>query len=235
MPTTTVTAGKQAEGDTLTSLSWTAAKDATAATAYQQFSSATDDTTSVQGLFSSGRGGGTYRLVRTFLFFDLSSISGTITAMDLDLYVVNGGTAVVQVAKSTAFGGDGTSDFAEGDFDNWSQDSPTAYMASSATLSLNANSLTLNSTAISDANNDGYLNVVIVDNVHDFNDQQPLLSIDRRSGLRFRNSSNPIQLDITYTAAGYPHDVLGVDSSNIIKVTGVPTANITKVIGVNIA
>lgn len=232
MPTTTVTAGKQAEGDSGTTTSWTAAKDATAASFYQQFSTATDDTTSVQGLFNSGRGGGTYRLVRTFLFFDLSSVSGTITAMDLDLYVANGGTAVVQVAKSTAFGGDGTSDFAEGDYDNWSQDSPTAYMASSATLSLNANTLTLNSTAISDANNDGYLNVVIVDNVHDFQDQQPLLSIDRSSGLRFQNSSNPIQLDITYTAAGYGKDVMGVSSGTIGEVIGVASANIGKVIGV---
>lgn len=233
MPTTTVTAGKQAEGDTGSQTSWTTAKDATSATYFQNFTSATDDANSVQGFFSSGRGGGTYRLVRTFLFFDLSSISGTITAMDLDLYVVNGGSAVVQVAKSTAFGGDGTSDFAAGDYDNWSQDSPTAYMASSATLSLNANSLTLNSTAISDANNDGYLNIVIVDNVHDFNDLQPLLSVDRRSGLRFRNASNPIQLDITYTAAGYGKDVIGVTASTISKVIGVASADISKVIGVS--
>ena len=233
MATTTVTAGKQAKLDSLTQLSWTAVKDATLASSVTQFSTATDDTTSIQGLYSSGRGGGTYRLVRTFLFFDLSGVSGTITAMDLDLYVVNGGTAVVQIAKSTAFGGDGTSDIAAGDYDNWSQDSPTAYMASSANLSLNANSLTLNSTAISDANNDGYLNIVIVDNVHDYNDTQPLLSIDRRSGLRFKNSSNPIQLDITYTPAGYGKDVMGVTSSNIVKVIGVASADISKVIGVS--
>ena len=233
MATTTVTAGKQAKLDSLTQLSWTAVKDATLASSTTQFSVATDDTTSVQGLYNSGRGGGTYRLVRTFLFFDLSGVSGTITAMDLDLYVVNGGSAVVQVAKSTAFGGDGTSDIAAGDYDNWSQDSPTAYMASSANLSLNANSLTLNSTAISDANNDGYLNIVIVDNVHDFQDQTPLLTIDRRSGLRFKNSSNPIQLDITYTPAGYGKDVMGVTSSNIVKVIGVASADISKVIGVS--
>ena len=233
MATTTVTAGKQAKFDSLTQLSWTAVKDATLASSTTQCAVATDDTTAVQGLYNSGRGGGTYRLVRTFLFFDLSGVSGTITAMDLDLYVVNGGSAVVQVAKSTAFGGDGTSDIAAGDYDNWSQDSPTAYMASSANLSLNANSLTLNSTAISDANNDGYLNIVIVDNVHDFQDQTPLLTIDRRSGLRFKNSSNPIQLDITYTPAGYGKDVMGVTSSNIVKVIGVASADISKVIGVS--
>ena len=233
MATTTVTAGKQAKLDSLTQLSWTAVKDATLASSTTQFSVATDDTTSVQGLYNSGRGGGTYRLVRTFLFFDLSGVSGTITAMDLDLYVVNGGTAVVQIAKSTAFGGDGTSDIAAGHYDDWSQDSPTAYMASSATLSTGARSLTLNSTAISDANNDGYLNIVIVDNVHDYNDTQPLLSIDRRSGLRFKNSSNPIQLDITYTPAGYGKDVMGVTSSNIVKVIGVASADISKIIGVS--
>ena len=233
MATTTVTAGKQAEGDTGSQTSWTTAKDATSATFYQQFSTATDDANSVQGFFNSGRGGGTYRLVRTFLFFDLSGVPGTITAMDLDLYVANGGTAVVQVAKSTAFGTNGSSDFVASDFDNWSQDSPTAYMASSANLSLNANSLTLNSTAISDANSNGYLNVVIVDNVHDFQDQTPLLSIDRASGLRFKNTNNPIQLDITYTPSGYGKDVLGVTSSNIVKVIGVASADISKVIGVS--
>ena len=112
MATTTVTAGKQAEGDTGSQTSWTAAKDQTSASNSQQFSTATDDANSVWGYFNSGRGGGTYRLVRTFLFFDLSSVSGTITAMNLDLYVVYGGTAVVQVAKSTAFGTNGSSDLA---------------------------------------------------------------------------------------------------------------------------
>ena len=233
MATTTVTAGKQAEGDSGTQTSWTAAKDATSATYSQQFSTATDDFNSVQGFFNSGRGGGSYRLVRTFLFFDLSGVPGTITAMDLDLYVVYGGTAVAQVAKSTAFGGDGTSDFAASDYDNWSQDSPTAYMASSATLSTGNVSLTLNSTAISDANSNGYLNVAIVDNVHDFLDQQPLLSIDRASGIRFENSSNPIQLDITYTPSGYGNDIMGVSSANIGEVIGVATANIGKIIGVS--
>ena len=233
MATTTVTAGKQAEGDSGTQTSWTAVKDATSATYSQQFSTATDDFNSVQGFFNSGRGGGSYRLVRTFLFFDLSGVPGTITAMDLDLYVVYGGTAVAQVAKSTAFGGDGTSDFAASDYDNWSQDSPTAYMASSATLSTGNVSLTLNSTAISDANSNGYLNVAIVDNVHDFLDQQPLLSIDRASGIRFENSSNPIQLDITYTPSGYGNDVIGVSSANIGEVIGVATANIGKIIGVS--
>ena len=230
MATTTVTAGKQAEGDTGSQTSWTAAKDQTSAFYSQQFSTATDDNTSVWGYFNSGRGGGTYRLTRTFLFFDLSSVSGTITAMDLDLYVVYGGTAVVQVAKSTAFGTNGSSDFAATDFDNWNQSSPTAYMSGTSTLSIGSKSLTLNSTAISDANSNGYLNVVIVDNVHDFLDQTPLLNIDRYSGLRFKNSSNPIQLDITYTPS-YSNKVIGV--SNIAKVTGVATANIGKVIGVS--
>lgn len=232
MATTTVTAGKQAEGDSGSQYSWTAAKDATSATYSQQFSTATDDSNSVQGYFSSARGGGTYRLVRTFLFFDLSGVSGTITAMDLDLYVHFGGTAVVQVAKSTAFGTNGSSNFVASDFDNWNQDSPTAYMASSTTLSTGARSLTLNSTAISDANSDGYLNVAIVDSIHDFNDFEPIFSINRASGIRFENALDPIQLDITYTP-GYGNTVLGVASANIGEVTGVATANIGKVIGVS--
>jgi hypothetical protein len=230
MATTTVTAGKQAEGDSGSQTSWTAAKDATSATYFQQFSTNTDDFISVQGYFNSGRGGGTYRLVRTFLFFDLSSIPGTITAMDLDLYVVYGGTAVVQVAKSTAFGTNGSSDFVAADFDNWSQSSPTAYMSGTSTLSTGAKSLTLNSTAISDANSNGYLNVAIVDNLHDFNDQQPLINISRSSGIRFQTPLNPIQLDITYTPA-YGNDVMGVASANIDNVIGVATANIGKIKG----
>ena len=234
MPTTTVTAGKQAEGDSGSQTFWPNAKDASSATISQEFTSATDDTTSVQGLFSSGRGGGTYRLVRTFLFFDVSGVPGTITAMDLDLFIVGfSGTAVVQVAKSTAFNTNGSSSWQAGDFDKWNQSSPTAYLASSTTLSTGARSLTLNSTAISDANSDGYLNVVIVDSAHDFNDTQPLLGINRSSGIRFQNSSNPIQLDITYTPSGYGKDVMGVTSTDIVKVIGVPSADISKVIGVS--
>ena len=233
MATTTVTAGKQAEGDSGSQTSWTNAKDATSATISQEFTSATDDATSVQGLFSSGRGGGTYRLVRTFLFFDVSGVPGTITAMDLDLFIPGfTGTAVIKVAKSTAFGTNGSASWSASDFDNWSQSSPTAYLSNNTeSLTAGARSLTLNSTAISHANSDGYLNVVLVDSAHDFNDSEPLLGINRTSGIRFQNSSNPIQLDITYTPS-YSNDVIGVPSTNIVKVIGVPSANITKVIGV---
>ena len=45
------------------------------------------------------------------------------------------------------------------------------------------------------------------------------------------NSAKPT-LILTYGASGYSHEVMGVDSANIGKVTGVATANIGKVTGV---
>jgi hypothetical protein len=233
MATTTVTADKEASADSGTQTTWTAARDATTANSFTQYSTATDKTDALVELFLSGRGAGTYVVTRTFLVFDVSGVGGTITAIDLKIYGVTNNTIDVMVAKSTAFGGDGSSDFESGDFDNWNPDSPTAYMASSPAWSINTyNTLTLNSTAVSDANTNGYLNVVVLGNDYDYVDNEPLSDVDRQGGVRFFNGTNPIELDITYTPpAGWNDNIIGVANASIGNFIGVAEASIGSVNG----
>ena len=68
--------------------------------------------TSAKGLYIA-------ECIRTFLFFDLSSVGGTITAATLKVLAgTPGNTDDVQAVPSTAWGGDGTTTtLATGDYD----------------------------------------------------------------------------------------------------------------------
>jgi len=221
-----ITASRQVAAASGTKTSWTAARDATSANTFTEYSTSTDNATTLVEFFSSGRGGGTYVVERAFFFFDLSSINGTITAMELYIYGVTNDTIdQVMVAKSDAFGGEGGSAFVATDFDNWFPDNPTAYLDSSHTWSINQNNiLSLNSTAVSDANTDLALTMVVLGNDYDFENVDPGGDISRDGGVRFKNSTDPVKLIVYYVPK-----IIGVSAANII---GVSAANISSVIGV---
>jgi hypothetical protein len=232
MATTTVTASKQATAAKNAQSSWTAARDATSADSVTNYTTSTSVLDGVYVIFASGKGGGLYYVGRTFLFFDLSGINGTITAMSLKLTGDTNTTAVVGAARSTAFGGSGGSNLVAADFDNWSPDSPTTYNTGTA-WSTGLNTMTMNSTAVSDANTNSYLNIVLVERYNDLENVTPTTDVAKQSGVTFQNSSSPIYLDITYTpsATGYGNNVMGVSSSSIANVIGVTTTSIASVNG----
>lgn len=170
--------------------------------------------------------------VRTFLFFNLSGVGGTITAATLKVYAGSPGNSVdTQVVEATAWGGDGTTTtLGTGDYDAVSF--TTTY--SSAVLSWTAtayNDYTLNATAISAMNTDGYLNCAILTEDYDLKGVAPTLGEDWGIPINFENSTNPIYLDITYTPA-YDNAVNGVSASNIANVIGVAKASIANINGV---
>ena len=196
------------------------------------------NSSAIRAYLVSGRAGYVGHCQRVFLFFDdldIATGGGTITAATLKVY--GSGTATSTdtiVVKASAWGGGGDSTtLASGDFD--SLDHSTAYAAKDLSWSGTYNDFTLNASAISDMNTNGYLNCAVIEGDYDYDGQGPTVGTDVTAGVEFLDATNPIKLELTYTAAGYPHDVIGVDSSNIIKVTGVPTGNIARVIGVNIA
>lgn len=232
MATTTVTASKQAVASKDAETSWTAARDATSADSVTNYTTSTSNNQGIYVVFASGKGGGLYYVGRTFLFFDLSGINGTITAMSLKVTGDTNTTAVVGAARSTAFGGSGGSNLVAADFDNWSPSSPTAYNTGTS-WSTGLNTMTMNSTAVSDANTNSYLNVVLVERYNDLEDSAPTTDVTKQSGVTFQNSSSPIYLDITYTpsATGYGNTVNGVGPSSIANVIGVSTTSIASVNG----
>jgi len=172
---------------------------------------------------------------RTFLFFDVSSITSlyTITATTLQVlgYINNSGGAIP--VKSTAWGVSGTKtsiyveDFSQLDF-------TTTYASAIAAASWNTsgyNNFALNATALSDMNSNGYLNVAIINNTYDQANTTLPNETTQYTGIEFLDGTSDIKVVLTYTT-GYGNIVNGVTAANIDNVIGVASADIDNIIGV---
>ena len=170
---------------------------------------------------------------RTFLFFDVSSITSlyTITATTLQVlgYINNSGGAIP--VKSTAWGVSGTKtsiyveDFSQLDF-------TTTYASAITSWNTSAwNNFTLNATAISAMNSNGYLNVALINDTYDQADTTLPNETTEYNGVEFLDGTYPIRLYVTYES-GYGNDVIGVASANIDNVIGVASGDISNIIGV---
>ena len=242
MPSTTVNAtlqGKVAITYSASLINWTSqVRDATFGTATSTYTTNTTIGGAIRAYLISSRGGYAGHCSRVFLFFDgldTATGGGTITAATLKVYNSSTSNSIDTIAvEATAWGGDGsTTTLASGDYSNLDQS--TTYSSSRLSWSGAAyNDFTLNATAITAMNNDGYLNVAVIDSTYDQGNTSPSLnSTSDTATVRFNDPSNPIKLELTYSAAGYSNNVAGIASANIAEVTGVATANIGKVIGVS--
>ena len=173
---------------------------------------------------------------RTFLFFDLSSVGGTITAATLRVLAgTPGNTVDMQVVPSTAWGGDGTTTtLATGDYDGVEFNVTAGSNYGLRTLNWIAssyNDITLTAAAISDMNSDGYLNCALLNSDNDYKGVSPTLGTLIEYPVEFLNATNPIKLEITYTPAGWTKDINGVSNASIVSVIGVAKASIANVNG----
>jgi len=186
----------------------------------------------IRAFHTAGRGSDVYQIVRSYFYFDTSSITGTVSSATLKIYGISQSTADVIAIKSTAFGGDGGTALALGDYS--AIDFSTAYSAELATWSTSGyNDITLNATATADIKNNDAFIVCIVEHDHDYANSAPA-SAHYSSGMYYdHNTGTSKDPYIDYTlATGYGNDVNGVASANIAKVDGVATANIEKIIGI---
>jgi len=184
--------------------------------------------------YTSGRAGNNGNCGRTFLFFDLSSIPGVVTAADLTVRSsTSGGASSAICVESTAWGGaGGTTTLSNSDYANVVFSNTFSNSISNTSWNNGANTFTLNSTAIAEMNANSYLNVAIINYNFDANGSNMLLGTQRVSNIYFQNSAQPIELDITYSAAGYGNDVINVSSSSIDSIMNIPSADIDTVINV---
>ena len=222
---TQVTAAKQTVAKSGTQTTWAAARDATSANSFVNYTTSTDVSPSIR----ERRINTSYLVDRTFLFFDLSGINGTIINMSLKIYGVTSNNINARPAKSTAFG-NGRFNFVASDFNNWSPSSPTNYTTGGQAWVIDRyNSFTLNSTAISDANSDGYLNVVVLGSDYDYSNSPPPANTTTTAGTKFQNALLPIELDITYntTPTGWSGDINSVSLQDSIN--GVLNTNISSI------
>ena len=184
--------------------------------------------TSAKGLYIA-------ECIRTFLFFDLSSVGGTITAATLKVLAgTPGNTDDVQAVPSTAWGGDGTTTtLATGDYDGveFNGTSGSNYGSILSWTASSYNDITLTADAISDMNSDGYLNCALLDQDNDYRGIAPTLGTEISYPIEFLDATNPIKLEITYTPAGWNDNVNGVANASIANVMGVTESSIAGING----
>ena len=195
----------------------------------------------------SGRGGGsTFRVHRSFMYFDTSGITSTVSAATIKIYGVSGhNDGSIIAVKSTAFGGDGGTALAAGDIDaitGWTTGASAAgnvtdYSGAITTSSWSTsgyNSLLSTSDLRADMQNNNVVIICFMDYTNDYLNSEPSSTATLNVGGYYTDQSSTSKDPyIEYTVAtGYANTVNGVASANIGKIMGVATADIEKVNGI---
>jgi len=188
--------------------------------------------------------GDDFNIVRSFYYFDFSSVSGTVVSATLSIHGLTNGGVNCRIIKSTAFGGDGGTALATSDwtaipgYNSGGTLSGNVTDYSTEITSWNTsgyNSFALNGAARNDINNNGRLIVCLIDTEWDYPDTDPTGQLI--SGLQYNGgyfseeggTSKDPKIDYV-TVAGW-NEVNGVTKSNVQKVNGVSLANISRIIG----
>jgi len=184
---------------------------------------------------SGGRGGTLYGIRRSYFAFNFTGYtSGTITnlAFHFKPTTTSSGTLSNRLAQFEGFGN--STNFNNYAASSWWADITSPLVPYSAAFNINdnttASSVSLTAQAITDAQSDSYLQLVLM-NVGDYNNLSPLVDGTNLSYLN--QSSNNTFLRFTYAAPGYQENVNAITSANLNSVNAISTANINKVNGVS--
>ena len=183
---------------------------------------------------------------RAYFYFDLSSISDitgiTFTARGgTNSTNQNGDWIAARANQDADFGTIATSDFALV-FNNSTQ--MTSYSNSAATWNpnfggnLGVNTISLNATAVSNANSGGAsaqeLCIGLINNTYDYENEDAEEDFGQLvNGVALTSSgTGRALLTVTHTASGYGNEVNNIIPAKISKILGISSANISKVTGV---
>tara|TARA_B100001564_G_scaffold357788_1_gene374846 strand:+ start:646 stop:1338 length:693 start_codon:yes stop_codon:yes gene_type:complete len=134
---------------------------------------------------SSGRGALTHAMRRVFYYFDTSAVTGTVSSSLLKIRGVTNNSADVIVLKSTAFGGNGSSNLATSDFFS-TIDYSTAYSSEyDSWTATGDNLISLNSTANTDIQNNDAFIFAIVQHTNDFGNTAAGSATTDEAGIHF--------------------------------------------------
>ena len=185
----------------------------------------------VQYFKSSGRGGGTMRFKRTFVYFDTSGVSSDVASATIRVTgysgATNPATADTLFIVSTAFGTDGSSNLTTAEFNDIDYTKSRTAVINAADYDTDGtNDYTVNADGLTQIRDSNALILALIEEDADLNNTEG------------SDASRQIPIDfdenftLTYTLSGYGNDVNGVASANIAKVNGVATADISKIIGI---
>ena len=194
--------------------------------------------------FASRGGGSTYQVTRSFMWFDTSGITGTVSAATIKIRGYNQTNGSIIAVKSTAFGGDGGTALAAGDIDampGWTTGASAAGNVTNYSSQIASgwsasgyNDLASTSDLRSDMQNNNVVIICLMDYTHDYLNSALTSNVTNAVGFYWTDytgtSRDPY---IEYTVAtGYGNKVNGVNSASIGKINGVATASISKVNGI---
>jgi len=191
--------------------------------------SATGNQNCIQYFRSSGRGGGTFRFIRTFIHFNTTNLTEA-SSISLQLTSAGGSDSSnfnVTAIKHSAGSSNGSA-IGNADFNNI--DRNTAYSSATEYASSGTITFTLNAAAAEQINNNNDFNVALLLTVDATQSEEDPLESDGdiTNAIAF---SSAINLVYTEPAApsGYTHKVNTIAAANIGKVDTVATANIGKI------
>jgi hypothetical protein len=184
--------------------------------------------TSRIGAYSIFGRGNSFNIIRTYLVFDLSSVVGTISSMNLVLtanssVVSSFNVIVLKSAKPGVSDDLTTNDFGEVDFE-------TLYSIEQAWAENDINTIELNSTAISDANTNNELILCVTDYVYDYSNSTAPSTVPAYNTIQYSTGTPPY---LDYTAiTSYGNIIMGIIPANIAKFNNKDLIDISNVMGV---
>ncbi len=185
----------------------------------------------VQYFKSSGRGGGTIRFKRVFVYFDTSGISSDVASATIRVTGYSGAgsaTADTLFVISTAFGGDGSSNLTTAEFNDIDYTkSRTAVINAASYDADGTNDYTVNADGLTQIRDSNALILALIEEDADLNNTE---GSDAARGIPVNMSTN-FTLNVTLASTGYSNDVIGLASANIGEVNAVATANIGEING----
>ena len=240
--------GNAADGMIVSAIdaTWANARDDSSGTVTQVSSSASGQFAGV-AKFSSRGGGSTYRVYRSYIWFDTSGITGTVNSATIKVYGFNQNDGSIIAVKSTAFGGDGGTALAAADLDAITGYSAGSSLAGNATTygpqiltsswsTSGYNDFTGTSDLRADMQNNDVVIICFMNYTNDYLNSAPGSAGVLDCGAYYTDSTGTSKdpyIEYEVAAAGYGDTVIGVAPANIATVKGVATANIETVIGVD--
>jgi len=190
--------------------------------------SATGNQNCIQYFKSSGRGGGTFRFIRTFIHFNTTNLTEA-SSISLQLTSAGGSDSSnfnVTAIKHSAGSSNGSA-IGNADFNNI--DRNTAYSSATEYASSGTITFTLNAAAAEQINNNNDFNVALLLTVDATQSEEDPLESDGdiTNAIAFSSAINLVYTEPA--ASGYNHKVNTIAATSIGKVNTVATANIGKI------
>jgi len=221
---------------------WALSRDAATGTAVTTNESSDDTFVAVSRFGSRGGGANTYKVQRSFLVFDVSSITSTVVEVSLNIHGSNDNSGSIWGVKGglPLIGGLAVSQF--DDIPGYSAGNQmfgnvTDYTGIILTTSWSTNSynsLLGTSSLRADIKSQSVITIVLTDYTYDARNDAPTSNGTVRCGGYYTDNTGTSKdpyLEIRL-ATGYAHPVNTIAGSNILKINAVEIANVSKIITV---